>query len=389
MCAIRLAALSKVSENDTALAGMIGFGRALRAEGLSIGTGQVLEFCRAAAIVAGAEAGDRNALYWAGHATLINRIEDRETYERVFDGWFGAPSDQGRRVRGRSRLVTPLAKFPRDPQRSSLEASEEQSPERFIGTAASSIEVLKKKSFELLTDNERRVVDRMIHSLHLHAPLRTGRRTRPHHAGDLLDLRRTLRTSLRFHGEVARHRWRRRRQEPRRLVLLLDVSGSMASYSRAMLQFAHVAARTNAKVEVFCFGTRLTRITQSLRQRHPEDALDGAVRKVTDWEGGTRIGECIGDFLRTYGRHVLSRGAVVVICSDGLERGDPEFLARQMSRLHRLAHRTVWVNPLKGDPSYRPLARGMHSALPHLDLLLPGHNLASLEELADVLKLTS
>ncbi|MGH9197685.1 MAG: vWA domain-containing protein, partial [Acidimicrobiia bacterium] len=189
-----------------------------------------------------------------------------------------------------------------------------------------------------------------------------------------------------FQGEVSSHKWKRRRTEPRRLVLLLDVSGSMAAYSRSMLQFAHAAARNNAKVEVFCFGTRLTRITQSLRQRHREDALHAALAGVSDWEGGTRIGECIGVFLRTYGRHVLSRGALVVICSDGLERGDPAFLAKQMARLQRLAHQTVWVNPLKGDPEYLPLARGMHAALPYIDTFIPGHNLASLEALADVLK---
>jgi uncharacterized protein len=180
--------------------------------------------------------------------------------------------------------------------------------------------------------------------------------------------------------------WRARRPRPRRLVLLLDVSGSMAGYSRALLQFAHSAARAQAiPTEVFCFGTRLTRVTVALRDRRPDDALARAAATVVDWEGGTRIGDAIRAFVRDWGRRGMARGAVVVICSDGLERGDPGALAAEMEKLSRLAHRVVWVNPLKGDPRYQPLARGMAAALPFVDVFVSGHDLASLEVLSDLL----
>jgi uncharacterized protein len=167
-------------------------------------------------------------------------------------------------------------------------------------------------------------------------------------------------------------------------VLILDISGSMAEFSRALLQFAHSAA-TGTRVEVFCFGTRLTRITEALRSRDADRALGEAAEAVVDWEGGTRIGDSLREFVAGWGRHGLARGAVVVICSDGLERGDPEVLAAQMGRLSRLAHRVVWVNPLKGDPAYEPLARGMRAALPHVDVFVSGHDLASLEALTELI----
>jgi hypothetical protein len=161
----------------------------------------------------------------------------------------------------------------------------------------------------------------------------------------------------------------------------------MAEYSRALLQFAHAAARggRGGRVEAFCFGTRLTRITPSLGLRNPDAALAEAAQQVLDWDGGTRIGDCVADFVRRYGRAGLARGAIVIVCSDGLERGDPAVLAAEMKRLRRLAHRIVWVNPLKGDPAYEPLARGMNAALPAVDAFVPGHDMASLEALAEIL----
>jgi uncharacterized protein with von Willebrand factor type A (vWA) domain len=179
---------------------------------------------------------------------------------------------------------------------------------------------------------------------------------------------------------------RARRLRHRRLVLVLDVSGSMAEYSRALLQFAHTAARARGvPTEVFCFGTRLTRVTHELARRNADQALAKASEAVLDWEGGTRIGESIDTFLRVWGRRGVARGSVVVICSDGLDRGDPAVLATQMERLARLAHRVVWVNPLKGDARYEPLAGGMRAALPYVDAFLSGHDLSSLEVLARLL----
>jgi hypothetical protein len=191
---------------------------------------------------------------------------------------------------------------------------------------------------------------------------------------------------MRTHGEPSELFWRQRRLKTRPLVLILDVSGSMADYSRNLLQFAYSTRRAATKVEVFCFGTRLTRITRALERRRPDDALDQAARSVFDWEGGTRIGHAIDTFVRQWGRRGMSRGAIVVICSDGLDRGDPAVLAAAMERLSRLCHKVVWMNPHKGDdPEFKPTTLGMMVAAPYVDLLLSGHDLASLEELARLL----
>jgi uncharacterized protein with von Willebrand factor type A (vWA) domain len=172
--------------------------------------------------------------------------------------------------------------------------------------------------------------------------------------------------------------WRRRRLRLRPLILIVDVSGSMADYSRNLLQFAHSAARATARVEAFCFGTRLTRVTRALQRRRIDDAMQRAASAVFDWEGGTRIGDSLTEFVRHWGRRGVCRGGIVVICSDGLDRGDPQVLATAMERLHRLCHRLVWMNPHKGGRS----SLGMMVAAPHIDRLVSGHNLRSLEEFA-------
>ena len=194
------------------------------------------------------------------------------------------------------------------------------------------------------------------------------------------------RESMRMHGAPAELFWRRRKVRLRPLILILDVSGSMADYSRNLLQFAYSAKRAAAKVEVFCFGTRLTRVTRALDRRRPDDALELAAKTVFDWEGGTRIGESLDAFVRDWGRRGMCRGGIVVICSDGLDRGDPATLATAMERLSRLSHRVVWMNPHKGDNAdFRPSTLGMMVAAPHVALLLSGHDLSSLEELAALL----
>jgi uncharacterized protein len=199
-------------------------------------------------------------------------------------------------------------------------------------------------------------------------------------------MRKIARESMRMHGEPADLYFRRRKVKLRPLVLILDVSGSMADYSRHLLQFAHTAKHAASRVEVFCFGTRLTRITRELGHRRPDAALARAADAVVDWEGGTRIGASLDTFVRRYARNGLCRGAVVVICSDGLDRGDPEVLAAALERLSRLCHRLVWLNPHKGDDAnFRPSTLGMMVAEPHIDLLLSGHDLASLEQLASLL----
>jgi hypothetical protein len=222
--------------------------------------------------------------------------------------------------------------------------------------------------------------------IRLAPPRRRTRRTVPARSGRAPDLRRTARETMRLHGEPAELFWRRRRIRLRPLILILDISGSMADYSRNLLQFAYSANRAAARTEVFCFGTRLTRLTRALTTRRPDAALERAAQAVFDWEGGTRIGESLDAFVRDWGRRGLCRGGVVVICSDGLDRGDPAVLAAAMERLSRLCHTLVWMNPHKGDnASFRPSTVGMMAAAPHVDVLLSGHDLRSLEELAALL----
>jgi uncharacterized protein with von Willebrand factor type A (vWA) domain len=251
---------------------------------------------------------------------------------------------------------------------------------------ASGAETLRHKSFAACTPDELAAVRRIMARIRLTPPQRRTRRTRPARRGSVPDLRRIVRRSMRMHGEPAELCWRGRKVRPRPLILILDVSGSMADYSRNLLQFAYSARRAAARVEVFCFGTRLTRITRELDHRRPDDALARAARTVFDWEGGTRIGASLESFVREWGRRGLCRGGIVVICSDGLDRGDPATLAAAMERLARLSYRIIWLNPHKGtDPAFRPSTLGMIVAAPHVHLLLSGHDLASLEELAALL----
>jgi uncharacterized protein with von Willebrand factor type A (vWA) domain len=336
---------------------LTGFGRALRAEGLSVGTGRIAQFCRAAALV-GVE-----DLYWAGRATLVSRPEDTPVYDRVFRTFFGRPEP-------------PRAKHA--PMRVRVEVEDE------VGLA-STAELLRRKSFARCTPEELAQLAKLMARIDLAVPRRRTRRREPDRTG-LPDLRRTLRRSFRTGGEPVERAYRARRTRRRRLVLLLDVSGSMAEHSRALLVFAHAALRADRRWEAFCFGTRLTRVTRALATRDLDEALRRASDQVVDWDGGTRIGESLADFLDRFGHGGLARGAVVVICSDGLDVGDPDLLAEQMARLSRLAHRVVWLNPLKEDPAYEPLARGMKAALPYVDVFASGHDLASLEEVAATLE---
>jgi uncharacterized protein len=333
------------------------FGRALRGAGLEVGTGRIAEFCRAAALL---PPGD---LYWAGRATLLARSAEIPIYDEAFEAFFGPPAEV--------RPPPPVVRI-----RSEAEAE---------SALASDVELLKDKSFVRCSKAELASLARLMQGLPLMLPKRRSRRRVPARSGSP-DLRRTLRRSFRTGGEPVDRAWRMRRRDRRRLVLLLDVSGSMDAYSRALAMFAHAALRSGRRVEAFCFGTRLTRVTRSLAAADADVALARAAVEVVDWDGGTRIGESLKVFLDEYGHGGLARGAVVIICSDGLEVGDPELLAEQMARLRRLAYRVVWLNPLREDPKYEPLARGMKSALPHVDLFASGHNFTSLKELSAALE---
>jgi uncharacterized protein len=333
------------------------FGRALRAEGLSVGTGRIAQFCRAAALLPPQD------LYWAGRATLVSRAVDIPVYDAAFDAFFGPPAEARPRraivrIRVEGEVETALA-----------------SPE----------ELLREKSFARCSDAELATLGQLMRRLPLVIPERRSRRRIPARRG-APDLRRTLRHAFRTGGDPVERARRERRRVRRPLVLLLDVSGSMDAYSRALVMFAHGALRSGRRVEAFCFGTRLTRVTRSLAAPNADEALTQAASEVVDWDGGTRIGESLKTFLDEHGHGGLARGALVLICSDGLEVGDPDVLAEQMARLSRLAYRVVWLNPLQEDPAYEPLARGMKAALPYVDLFASGHSLASLEELGEALE---
>ena len=250
---------------------------------------------------------------------------------------------------------------------------------------ASGHELLREKDFAEMTPDEYHRVKRLIAAIAAHRPLRASRRRRTDPRGDRLDLRRLIRQSLRTGGDPVDRPFRARKDVPRKLVVLCDVSGSMDAYARALVLFLHAAVGSGPGVEAFAFGTRLSRLTPELGTRDPESALEKCTEAVTDWGSGTRIGASLKEFNDLYGKRALSRGAVVVIVSDGWERQDPELVGREMARLARAAYAVVWVNPLKGNPEYQPLAGGMRAALPYVDRFLAGHNLRSLEELAAVL----
>ena len=354
------------------LASLVRFGRALRDEGLPVGTGRIAAFCEAAALLAPVD------LYWAGRATLVSRGEELLVYDRVFRSFF---ADEERPPAPRTarpvRLVAGRADSPL------LREGAESPGEPDLGLA-SRVEVLRRKSFAHCTAEELDELAVLMGRIELAVPSRRSPRHQPARSG-APDLRRTLRRSFRTGGEPLERAWRERKERRRRLVLLLDVSRSMAPYSRPLPLFAPAPLRADPRWEAFCFGTRLTRVTRALALADPDAALRRAAAEVFDWEGGTRIGESLKAFLDRFGHGGMARGAVVVICSDGLDTGDPVLVGEQMARLSRLAHRVVWLNPLKEDPAYEPLARGMEAALPYLDVFAAGHNLASLEELADEL----
>jgi uncharacterized protein len=377
-----------------ALERLIGFGRDLRRRGLPVGTGRIVTFCRAAGALGLLE---RDDLYWAARSSLISRPEDVETFDEAFAAWFGTGFRLELPMPGSAPDVNGMAEDERALEGDDLDDRviarewhelEEDAltdGEASIRIVASAAEMLREKSFGDLTEEERLRVSHLIRKLALQLPVRRTRRYRAAPSGPRFDVRRTLRRSLRTQGEPFERAWRDRGRRTRPLVLILDISGSMTPYSRALMQFAFAAMAAGRRVEVFCFGTRLTRVTRTLRTKDPDRALREIGHLVDDWEGGTRIGASLKELVDGWSQRASIRGAVAVICSDGLERGEPDLLRDQMAKLRRLVHRIVWVNPLKGSPHYEPLARGMAAALPSIDEFLPGHNLESLEELARAL----
>jgi uncharacterized protein len=358
----------------------------MRAGGVRVGVGELLSAHRALAAV---DPGDRDAAYFALRATLCSRRDDLPAFDAAFAEWFlpalpQAPEPPAA-LDEAARLVLPRVALP-----GARGVPEPSGDLEVVPSAWSDVELLREKDFADYTEEERRRARRAIRRLAATAPTRPSRRTRPArrrgappHAARP-DLRHTIRASLRTAGDPLERHWREPGERPRPLVLVCDVSGSMEPYARMLLSYMQACVAARRRVEAFVFGTRLTRVTAELRGRDPDLALHRAAGATQDWSGGTRIGDAIATLNREHGRR-LGRGAVVVLLSDGWDRGDPAQLEAEMARLARCSHRLIWLNPLKAHPDYQPLTRGMQAALPHVDEFMAGNSLASLEELAEAL----
>jgi uncharacterized protein with von Willebrand factor type A (vWA) domain len=360
---------------------VVTFGRVLREAGLEVGPGRIADALRGMDHV---DIADQEQVYFALRTTLVARREDLETFDRAFDAWFlrrAGQAPQRRDVDPRS-LHKDAKRVRRDP-RGTREAKPVDGEPDSIGH--STHEILREKDFAAMSPEELAHARRLIADMATARPNRRSHRLEKHRRGRVLDMRGLARDSLATGGDPAARRFRRRAEAPRKLVVLCDVSGSMEAYSRALLLYLHAVVRSGRGVEVFAFGTRLTHLTAELRTRDPEQALARAAERVVDWASGTRIGASLKHYNDVWGRRALTRGAVVLIASDGWERQDHELVGREMERLHRAAYAVVWVNPVKGSPDYQPLAAGMRAALPHVDRFVPGHNLASLEALGGLL----
>jgi hypothetical protein len=359
---------------------VVTFGRVLRQAGLEVGPTRIADG------LSGLDQVDltrQDDVYWTLRANFVTRREELEIFDRAFEAWFlRAP-------------VSPFELSPPTPQSALLRRIHAGGrPDDVAGADESTAargwsyeEILRTKDFGAMTSAEFDRVRALIADIAVERPRRRSRRLRRHHRGRELDLRRTIRESLGAGGDPVHRQYRLRARVPRKLVVLCDVSGSMEAYARPLLLFVHAVRGSGKGVEAFAFGTRLTRLTPALETSDPDRALQDAARSVADWCGGTRIGASLKTYNDDWGRRAVTRGAVVVIASDGWEREESGagLLEDQMARLARQAYTVVWMNPLKGHPAYEPLAAGMRAALPYVDRFLPGHNLASLERLGEVL----
>jgi uncharacterized protein with von Willebrand factor type A (vWA) domain len=327
----------------------------------------------------------RGPAYWAGRATLVHRPEDVPTYDRVFAAVFGGPSTGDAELAAETVEQVTLLLDADDTGAAAEEAATDDGPT--LTVRWSDHEVLRDKDFALCSVDELDETHRLMADLRVVGARRRSRRLRAtRRSRGAIDLRATSRRALRTGGEPLRTVHRLPGHRLRRLVLLCDVSGSMEAYARELVRFAHTAVAGRTQVEVFTIGTRCTRITRQLRSRDPDAALRAAAVAVDDWSGGTRLGTGLRTFNDTWGVKGMARGATVVILSDGWDRGDPDELAEQVRRLHLVAHKLIWVNPLKVTPGFAPVARGMAAALPHVDELVEGHSMRSLESLAELIR---
>ena len=368
-----------MASGDAIVGHVVTFGRVLREAGFEIGPGRSTDAVRALGAV---DLARRDDVYFSLRQTLVSRRDELAVFDRAFDAWFlrapVGPESGEQAHEPMLRLVEGAASDGED-------GGDEERDDDALEVGASGQELLRDKDFAELSDVELVRLRELIERIARTRPLRRSRRTRRDSLGEGVDVRGMVRRSLRTGGDPVDRPLRARKEVPRRLVLLCDVSGSMDSYARALLLFLHAAVGAGRGVEAFAFGTRLSRLTPDLATRDPMAALARCTEEIVDWGSGTRIGASLREFNEVWGRRGLSRGAIVVVVSDGWEREDPGLVGREMARLARAAYAVIWVNPLKGNPDYQPLAGGMRAALPFVDRFLAGHNLRSLEELATVL----
>ncbi len=362
----------------------VAFCRMLRAAGLRLPPSSTINFVQSLGLV-GVES--RSSVYWAARATLVHRPEDLELFDRIFaafweqETWETVASET---IAQDVVLALDLGDEDDDDDESDDEAD---GPDGDVQEVRfSSVEVLTEKDFAQCTDEEIVELNRLMSAMRFTTHQRRSRRLTPTRSRTgRPDLRRTVKWALRHQGEPVRRAFQQPSSRPRRLVFVLDVSGSMEAYARALIRFAHAAVSARSRVEVFALGTRLTRLTRYLNSRDPDRAMHEALPKVKDWAGGTRLGDGVAEFNSEWAVRGMGRGAVVVVLSDGWDRGDPELLGSEMQRLHRVTHELIWVNPLKATPGYAPLAAGMAASLPHVDRFVEGHSYASLEQLANII----
>lgn len=357
----------------------VGFARLLRGLDIAAPLDSVITFINALSVT-GMES--RSSVYWAARATLVRNPEDVAAFDRAFAVFWdlreSLPAPDAEELRITLALDTE--------EEGAADGTAEASDDPTVTLRFSGVETLRDKDFADYTDDEMHLARRWMDSLRLAGHPRPALRMEPaRRRARRPDLRRTVRASLAAGGEPMRRHWRRKSSTPRRLVFLLDISGSMEPYARALLRYVHAGVAGRAKVEAFALGTRLTRVTRELTSKDPDRALTLAGTRVKDWSGGTRLGDTLRLFNEEWGVRGMARGAIVVILSDGWDRGDPEVLAEQMQRITRVAFKVVWVNPLKVTPGYAPLARGMAAALPFVDDFVEGHSLAALEQLTRVI----
>jgi uncharacterized protein with von Willebrand factor type A (vWA) domain len=389
----------------------VGFGRALRAAGLHIDLGAAVDYARALPLV---DMGDREQVRAAGEAVFVRRRDDRPAYDAVFDRWWR------QRSRRQGDFQAPPLQRPSDDADAAEEAagetqptpgderSESSSEERGIPMpsvsdqdaeddtdiegvvvapdAYSKGELLRHREFDRMTPSELREAERLVDLLIPRLEQRRTRRYELHSHGRRLAPRAMFRRNLGTGGQLMSWVWRRQIKEPRSLVVIADISGSMERHSRLLLRFVQaLSSASEVRVESFVFGTRLTRVTRLLRDRDRDRALARVADAVNDWAGGTRIGESFRTFNQQWARRTLRTSGVVIVISDGWDRGDPATVAAETARLRRNCHRLVWLNPLAGTPGYQPLAGGMRAAFPYIDDFLPAGTVASLERLGEIL----